>query len=139
MKKIAITMLLVLSLVIIGMATVYAKMEEPVNIRCTFLLTQFYSITNGKAEIGTTEKFEFVIKGINTLEPLLVGDTGTSILLPFPSSASETIYLIEHTPFGNINYITIFPRMKRIIFIKGYGHMGNMWSQTSIGLFEIIK
>lgn len=136
MKKIIGTMLIIMFMLVAGMTTVYAEMEESTNINCKFFYTQLSTVADTAAHMGVnTEEFEFNIE----FPYLLIRDTGVSKLSVLPLTTSETIYLVEHVSNEKVNYITLFPSTGCVVFVKQYGYSSGMFLQMSIGAFKVME
>ena len=81
-----------------------------------------FLISNEKADLEIThdKNFSFILSGLDTDKPIMKGNMGETPL-HILWKTEDTIYLAEITPAKNaINYITLFPGRKIVIFSKQY-------------------
>jgi hypothetical protein len=73
-----------------------------------------WSIENG----GTS--FRLIIAGLNTKKPYFKGNLGTGKLVMLPKGRSPVLYLLEPTPAGHFNMLTLFLNKNAVTFVKNY-------------------
>jgi hypothetical protein len=61
-----------------------------------------------------------IIAGLNTKEPYIKGNVGTAKLIMLPTSQAPVLYLLEPTPAGHFNLLTIFLNKNAVTFVKNY-------------------
>lgn len=97
-----------------------------------------FSVGDEEAELDLShdKNFSFIIAGLNTDKPKMKGNLGESELLILLKN-ENTIYLVEVTPAGNANYITLFPKRRLVIFSKQYQMInGEIAAFVSVGHIE---
>ena len=98
----------------------------------------FFAIGDEEAafDLSHDKDFSFIIAGLNSDKPIMKGNLGESELHILLKN-KNTIYLIEVTPAGNANYITLFPKRRLVIFSKQYQMInGEIAAIVSVGHIE---
>lgn len=127
-KKFGLPLLLLLITFLTGsrgvLASEYilvAHNDIPSIIVCSFSKGIYVDSDNEKlgATIVNEKSFEIIISEPFGDRPVMKGNMGESKLLRL-GAGQGVVYLFELTDAGNVNYITLFPYNKMVVFAKQY-------------------
>jgi hypothetical protein len=127
-KKIGLSLLLLSIIFLTGSRGVHASEyilvahnDIPSIIVCSFSKGIYVDSDNEKldATIVDEKSFEIIISEPFGDRPVMKGNRGESKLLRL-GAGQGVVYLLELTEAGNVNYITLFPHNKMVVFVKQY-------------------
>jgi hypothetical protein len=116
------------------------KPEVPTVIKCNFIKTAYFMTRGETLDFKVKDKeeqFTFIISGLNTDTPTIKSSDGWESPLTILRRNKNSIYLVELTHYGYVNYIALLLDQKVVTFVKSYPSSANVsMCFMSFGYFE---